>query len=158
MNINSKFLNEQGGLIGFRADNDRVYPDLAFSLPLAAVCHAHTEKRQRTVVGLGVMAYSVSRRTREIGVRVALGARSADVTAMILGQGLRTIVIGVLIGIAGSLALTRFLQSLLFGVSATDPLTLVLMTLLPANSRRCLLGVRESQCTTLPRLPIGRLR
>ena len=71
----------------------------------------------------GVMAYSVSRRTREIGVRVALGARSRDVLTMILSQGMRTIVIGVLIGIAGSLALTRTLSSLLFGVSATDPLT-----------------------------------
>lgn len=71
----------------------------------------------------GVMAYSVSRRTREIGVRVALGARSQDVLTMILGQGMRTIVIGVAIGLAGSLALTRTLSSLLFGVTATDPLT-----------------------------------
>ena len=73
----------------------------------------------------GVMAYSVSRRTREIGVRVALGAGSGDVLRMILGQGLRTIVIGVAIGIAGSLALTRTVESLLFGVTATDPLTFV---------------------------------
>ncbi len=65
----------------------------------------------------GVMAYSVSRRTREIGVRVALGAGSGDVLRMILGQGLRTIFIGVAIGIAGSLALTRTVESLLFGVS-----------------------------------------
>ncbi len=72
----------------------------------------------------GVMAYFVSRRTREIGVRLALGARSRDVLAMVLGQGLRTVLIGILIGVAGSLALTRFVQSLLFGVSATDPLTL----------------------------------
>jgi putative ABC transport system permease protein len=71
----------------------------------------------------GVMAYSVSRRTREIGVRVALGARSRDVLTMILSQGMRTIVIGVLIGLVGSLALTRTLSSLLFGVTATDPLT-----------------------------------
>jgi putative ABC transport system permease protein len=71
----------------------------------------------------GVMAYSVSRRTREIGVRVALGARSRDVLTMILGQGMRTIVIGVAIGLAGSLALTRTLSSLLYGVTATDPLT-----------------------------------
>jgi len=71
----------------------------------------------------GVMAYSVSRRTREIGVRVALGARSRDVLTMILSQGLRTIVIGVLIGVIGSLILTRTLSSLLFGVTATDPLT-----------------------------------
>ena len=78
----------------------------------------------------GVMAYSVSRRTREIGVRVALGAGSGDVLRMILGQGLRTIFIGVAIGIAGSLALTRTAESLLFGVTPTDPLTFSGVTLL----------------------------
>jgi putative ABC transport system permease protein len=78
----------------------------------------------------GVMAYSVSRRTREIGVRVALGAGSGDVLRMILSQGLRTIFIGVAIGIAGSLALTRTVASLLFGVTATDPLTFGGVTLL----------------------------
>ncbi|MGC1415428.1 MAG: ABC transporter permease [Candidatus Acidiferrum sp.] len=78
----------------------------------------------------GVMAYSVSRRTREIGVRVALGAASSDVLTMILGQGLRTILIGVVVGIAGALALTRAVASLLFGVTATDPLTFVGVTLL----------------------------
>ncbi len=78
----------------------------------------------------GVMAYSVSRRTREIGVRVALGADSADVLRMILGQGLRTVLIGVAIGIAGSLALTRTVESLLFGVTPTDPLTFAGVTLL----------------------------
>jgi putative ABC transport system permease protein len=78
----------------------------------------------------GVMAYSVSRRTREIGVRVALGAGSREVLGMILGQGLRTIFIGVAIGIAGSLALTRSVQSLLFGVTPTDPLTYVAVAML----------------------------
>jgi len=78
----------------------------------------------------GVMAYSVSRRTREIGVRVALGAGSGDVLKMILSQGLRTIFIGVAIGIAGSLVLTRTLESLLFGVTATDPPTFGGVTLL----------------------------
>jgi putative ABC transport system permease protein len=78
----------------------------------------------------GVMAYSVSRRTREIGVRVALGAATSDVLRMILGQGLRTIFIGVAIGITGSLALTRTVESLLFGVTATDPLTFGGVTLL----------------------------
>jgi putative ABC transport system permease protein len=78
----------------------------------------------------GVMAYSVSRRTREIGVRVALGAAPGEVLRMILGQGLRTIFIGVAIGIAGSLALTRTMESLLFGVTSTDPLTFVAVTLL----------------------------
>jgi putative ABC transport system permease protein len=71
----------------------------------------------------GVMAYSVSRRTKEIGVRVALGAGSGDVLRMVLSQGLRAIFVGVAIGIAGSLALTRTVESLLFGVTATDPLT-----------------------------------
>jgi predicted permease len=78
----------------------------------------------------GVMAYSVSRRTREIGVRTALGARSRDVLGMILGQGMRTTLMGVAIGIIGSLALTRALASLLFGVTATDPLTFAAVTLL----------------------------
>jgi len=78
----------------------------------------------------GVMAYSVSRRTREIGVRVALGAATGDVLKMILDQGLRTIFIGVAIGITGSLVLTRTVESMLFGVTATDPLTFGGVTLL----------------------------
>jgi ABC-type antimicrobial peptide transport system permease subunit len=83
-----------------------------------------------TIGVFGVMAYSVSRRTREIGVRVTLGAATGDVLKMILGQGLRTIFIGVAIGIGGSLALTRTVESLLFGVTATDPLTFGGVTLL----------------------------
>ena len=78
----------------------------------------------------GVMAYSLSRRTREISVRIALGAGPGDVLRMILSQGLRTIFIWMAIGIAGSLALTRAVQSLLFGVTATDPLTFGGVTLL----------------------------
>jgi putative ABC transport system permease protein len=78
----------------------------------------------------GVMAYSVSRRTREIGIRVAVGATYHDVVAMIVKQGLRTVFIGVAIGLVGSLALTRAMQSLLFGVTATDPLTFAAVILL----------------------------
>ena len=81
----------------------------------------------------GVMAYSVTRRTREIGVRIALGAARGDVLRLVLGQGLWTTAIGVAIGIAGSLALTRTMQSLLFGVSPTDALTLVAVSLLLAS-------------------------
>ena len=78
----------------------------------------------------GVMAYAVSRRTREFGVRVALGATSGDVLRMVLGQGMRTILIGVAIGIVGSFALTQTVSSLLFGVTATDPVIFGGVTLL----------------------------
>ena len=78
----------------------------------------------------GLTAYSVNRRTREFGVRLALGATSRDVLRMVLGQGMLTILIGVAIGIAGSFALTQTLSSLLFGVTATDPVTFVGVTLL----------------------------
>ena len=71
----------------------------------------------------GVMAYSVSRRRREIGVRIALGASPGDVRRMILGQGLTTTAAGVAAGVLGALGLTRTLESLLFGVTPTDPLT-----------------------------------
>jgi putative ABC transport system permease protein len=78
----------------------------------------------------GVVAYSVSRRTREFGVRMALGATSGDVLRMILGQGMRTILLGVVLGIVGSFALTQTLKSLLFGLTATDPVTFGGVTLL----------------------------
>jgi putative ABC transport system permease protein len=81
----------------------------------------------------GVMAYTVARRTREIGVRMALGAAAGDVLRLVLGQGLWTTVIGVAIGVAGSFALSRTIHSLLFEVSADDPVTLVGSALLLAG-------------------------
>ncbi len=71
----------------------------------------------------GVTAYAVARRTREIGLRLALGACAGDVLRLVVGQGMLTASLGVLIGVACSFVLTRTLESLLFGVSATDPLT-----------------------------------
>jgi len=94
----------------------------------------------------GVMAYAVNRRTREIGVRVALGAGSGDVLRMVLGEGLRTICIGVVIGIAGALALTRTVESLLFGVTANDPLTFggVTLFLVGAALLACYIPARRA--------------
>ena len=87
-------------------------------------------------IGLfGVISYVVSQRTREIGVRVALGARGGDVRRMIVRQGLGVTIAGVVVGLAGAVALTRVMTTLLFEVSATDPWTFVLApTLLMAVS------------------------
>jgi putative ABC transport system permease protein len=71
----------------------------------------------------GVLAYSVAQRVGEFGVRIALGARSIDILKLVVGQGMRLVVIGLVAGLAASFVLTRLLSKLLFGVSATDPLT-----------------------------------
>ncbi|HEV7891974.1 MAG TPA: ABC transporter permease [Pyrinomonadaceae bacterium] len=73
----------------------------------------------------GVVSYSVSQRTHELGIRVALGARGRDVLALVLGQGVRLAFVGVTLGLVGAFWLTGLLKDLLFGVGATDPLTFV---------------------------------
>jgi predicted permease len=78
----------------------------------------------------GVMAYSVSRRTREIAIRAALGAQRTDILKLVMGQGIVLTLIGIVIGLVVAFALTGLMKSLLFGVSASDPLTFTLIVLL----------------------------
>jgi ABC-type antimicrobial peptide transport system permease subunit len=76
-------------------------------------------------IGLfGVMSYSVARRTNEIGIRMALGARSADVLSLVMRESMTMVVVGVAIGLAGAFAASRFVATLLFGLAPTDPLTM----------------------------------
>jgi predicted permease len=81
----------------------------------------------------GVISYAVSTRTHEIGIRMALGAQKPAVLRLMIGQGMRLTVLGVALGLAAALILTRFLRSLLFGVSATEPTTFVIASILLAG-------------------------
>ena len=81
----------------------------------------------------GVMSYSVTQRTQEIGIRLALGAQRYDVFRLVVGQGMRFVGVGLLLGLIGVFASTRLLQSLLFGVGATDLLTILSVTILLAS-------------------------
>ena len=76
-------------------------------------------------VPLAVLAFGVTQRVREFGIRQALGADSRSILSLVLEQGLRTAGTGIVIGLAGAFALTRYLQSLLFGVTARDPIVFV---------------------------------
>ena len=78
----------------------------------------------------GVVSYWVSQRTHEIGIRMALGAERGDVLRIVVGQGIRSSLIGAAIGVAGALALTRLLRTMLFGIEPSDPLTFVAVSLI----------------------------
>jgi putative ABC transport system permease protein len=98
-------------------------------------------------VGLySVMSYAVAQRTHEIGIRMALGAQARDVLQLVLGQGLVLVLVGLVIGLAGALALTRLMSSILYGVSTTDPLILggVAVVLAAAALLACYLPARRA--------------
>jgi putative ABC transport system permease protein len=94
----------------------------------------------------GVMAFAVSQRTQEIGIRMALGARALDVLKLVVRHGMKLALLGIVIGLAGSWALTRFMKGLLFGVEATDLLTysVVSLCLLLAALVACYLPARRA--------------
>jgi len=99
------------------------------------------------IVGLyGVMAYNGLRRMREIGVRLALGAMPAQIRMMMLGQGMRLLAAGLVIGFIGAVALSRVIRSALFGVSANDPLiyAVVTLVLIAASIVACWLPARRA--------------
>ena len=133
---------------GVRAEIRRVAPDLPIQSTMTmdeAVAASVAQPRFRTVLlalfaiaatliatcGLyGLMAYAVTQRRREIGVRMALGATRHDVLRLVLTRALRIVVAGLIIGLAGAAGVTRVLQTFLFGVTPTDPIVFTIVTLL----------------------------
>jgi len=110
-----------------------------------------------TAAGLyGVMSYLVAQRTREIGVRMALGASPASVLALMLRQAGTMMLLGIAIGVAGALALTRSLASLLFGVTAKDPAVYMGVSLLLAAVALLAVAVPSSRATRVD--PLAALR
>jgi putative ABC transport system permease protein len=84
-----------------------------------------------TAIGIyGVMAYSVAQRTNEIGIRIALGAARANIFRLVVGQAMGLVAISVILGVVGAIAATRLLGSLLFGVTASDPMTFAALAIL----------------------------
>ena len=100
-----------------------------------------------SIVGLyGVISYSVSQRTHEIGIRVALGAARQDILKIVIGQGFMWVLFGVIIGLAGAFALTRFLTSMLFDVRPTEPVIFAAVTalLIVVAAAACYLPARRA--------------
>jgi putative ABC transport system permease protein len=108
---------------------DRTLSEAKFSLLLFGL-FAVLALVLATIGIYGVMATAVTQRTHEIGLRMALGAQKRDVLRLVIGQGMNSVLVGIAAGLAAAVALTRLMSTSLFGVSATDPMTLVLITLL----------------------------
>jgi putative ABC transport system permease protein len=99
------------------------------------------------MIGLyGVISYSVAQRNHELGIRMALGARKGDILRLIVAQGFRLAMAGIVVGMAGALALTRVLASILFGIRPNDPLTLgvVAITLVAVTLLACYIPARRA--------------
>jgi putative ABC transport system permease protein len=94
----------------------------------------------------GVLSYSVSQRTHEVGIRMALGAGQRDVLRLFMGQGMRLVLLGLIIGLGGAFALTRLMSSLLFGVSTSDKTTfaVVALVLMGVGVLACYLPARRA--------------
>jgi putative ABC transport system permease protein len=108
-------------------------------------------------VGLyGVLSYSVTARTREMGIRLAQGAQPHDLLALVVGQGMRLTVIGLFVGVAAAFALTRLIEQLLFGVSATDPSTFAGVPLLLAGVALAACWIPARRATRMD--PVAALR
>ena len=100
-----------------------------------------------TAIGLyGVLAYNVGQRSREIGIRMALGAQKSQVLSLVIGHGLRLILVGIGLGLVAALALTRVMGNLLFEVKPTDPITYLGVSglLLVVGSLACWLPARRA--------------
>lgn len=98
-------------------------------------------------IGLyGVISYSVAQRTRELGIRIALGAQRGDVLKLVLQQSMALVAVGVLLGLAASIGLTRLMATILYGVSAADPITFVVLstTLFSVALLACWLPARRA--------------